>query len=461
MTHTATQPTPPESDTPARSRSFLTVALRADRPRVLPVRVCLDGVDEVRIVRGDTFDAVPRETGVQEIRIDDPSLSGLHFRLRQDGGAWWIDDARSRNGTMVDGRRIERTERTELRDGAVIEAGHTFLVFRRCATLVSGDTTYARDVIRTTPRGLATMHPVLEDRFTSLARITPSQLPVLIRGETGTGKELIARAVHQLSGRSGLLVAVNCASIPPDLLHAELFGARRGSYSGATSDRHGLARAADQGTLFFDEIAELSPRSQVTLLRLLQEREVVPLGGTQAISVDVRFIAATHADVHSFGFRADLLGRLSGFVIALPPLRERREDIGLLIASFLDDSDAAPDMHLSLPAARKLLLAAWLLNIRQLRHALSAAVLTGNRRLESEQLSFDDRSATSRSPEPAAAAPVRSSTARVSAAELGALLRTHAGNISAVARALSTSRTQVTRLMRRFGLDPAGNTVER
>jgi transcriptional regulator of acetoin/glycerol metabolism len=450
MNNTTTQPTPQDNDLGTRRRSFLTVAMRADRPRTLPMRVCLDAHREVRITRGDALAFEITEPGVAELRVDDASLSGVHFRLRPMADGWWLDDAQSKNGTQVDGQRVDGVA---LGDGAVIEAGQTFFVFRSCPTHGSDDVVFARDLL-TRPRGLITLHPGLADSFASLTRITPSELPILIRGETGTGKELVARAIHDLSGRPGALVAVNCASIPSDLLHAELFGARRGSYSGATMDRQGLARAADRGTLFFDEIAELSPSAQVTLLRLLQEREVVALGSTQAVPVDVRFIAATHADVHALGFRADLLGRLTGFVITLPPLRDRREDLGMLVAAFLDDNDAPADISLSLLAARRLMQGSWRLNIRQLRHSVTAAVLTGDRRIEGARFPVDEP------PPPPAADPAPRSGRRgaVTAEELAELLRAHAGNVSAVARVLATSRTQIARLMRRFGVDPTGNS---
>jgi len=449
MTDTITQPTPPDAVDGAARRSFLTVAMRADRPHTLPLRVCLDDHDELRIVRGRALGSALVAPRVRELQVDDPSMSSTHFRLRRIDGAWWLEDAPSRNGTAVDGVRVARGA---LRDGAVIEAGQSFFVFRTCETEASSELAIAAAIAR--PRGLVTLHPGLDDQLASLIRIAPAPLAVLIRGETGTGKELVARAIHEVSRRPGALVAVNCAAIPLDLLHAELCGARRGAYSGATSDRLGFVRAAEGGTLFLDEIAELAPGAQVTLLRILEERAVVPLGATQPVPVDVRFLSATHADVHAIGFRPDLLGRLAGFVIALPALRDRREDLGLLVASFLDDCGAPPDVSFALAAARRLMHGAWRLNIRQLRNSVTAAVLTGDRRIEAAHLPVDelpvagaDRASPSR--------PGQRST--ITAEQLASLLRAHAGNISAVARALATSRTHVTRLMRRLGVDPSGN----
>src|SRR5262249_26200946 len=146
-----------------------------------------------------------------------------------------------------------------------------------------------------------------------LARVARRQVPILVRGESGTGKEVVARAAHELSGRSGAFVAVNCAALPPTLIASELFGAKRGAFSGANQDRDGLVRAAHGGTLFLDEIAELGPEPQAALLRVLQEHEVVPIGGTKPIKIDLRVVAATNQSleklVASGRFRRDLLAR--------------------------------------------------------------------------------------------------------------------------------------------------------
>src|SRR5262249_27344255 len=161
----------------------------------------------------------------------------------------------------------------------------------------------------------------------------------LIEGETGTGKEVIARAIHGLSGRPGPLVAVNCAALAPSIVQSELFGYRKGAFSGAADDRLGLIRSADRGTLLLHEIGDLAAPAQAAILRALQERRVMPVGSTGEVAVDVRFCAATHRRlqelVRSGDFREDLLARLSGFVIRVPPLRERREDLGLLISTII------------------------------------------------------------------------------------------------------------------------------
>ncbi|MEA2700644.1 MAG: formate hydrogenlyase transcriptional activator, partial [Myxococcales bacterium] len=183
--------------------------------------------------------------------------------------------------------------------------------------------------------------PGLAAVLSRVAKVASSDSTVLITGETGTGKELIARAIHRRSSRSaGAFVAVNCAAIPRELITSELFGHEKGAFTGAIQRRLGRFELADGGTLFLDEIGELSPEAQVALLRVLQEREFERLGGNRSIRVDVRVIAATHrdltAEIERDGFRGDLFYRLNVFPVAMPPLRERREDIPLLVRYFID-----------------------------------------------------------------------------------------------------------------------------
>src|SRR5690606_37401642 len=172
-----------------------------------------------------------------------------------------------------------------------------------------------------------------------LERIGPSELGVLVLGPSGTGKEVVARELHRLSRRQGPFCAVNCAAIPAHLIESELFGWKRGAFSGAERDRPGLVRTAHRGTLLLDEIGDMPLDAQAKLLRVLQSKEVLPLGSTQAEHVDVRFVAATHQDLGRLQregrFRQDLYARLNEYELRLPTLRERKEDVYALVRAFL------------------------------------------------------------------------------------------------------------------------------
>ena len=183
--------------------------------------------------------------------------------------------------------------------------------------------------------------PALEAVLDGVKRVAPTSSTVLIQGETGTGKELIARAIHNISPRCGRpFVKLNCAAIPLDLLESELFGHEKGAFTGAIAQKLGRFELADKGTLFLDEVGDIPPQLQPKLLRILQEQEFERLGSSRTHQVDVRLVAATHRDlaemVRNGEFRSDLYFRLNVFPVQLPPLRERREDIPALVAHFVE-----------------------------------------------------------------------------------------------------------------------------
>jgi DNA-binding NtrC family response regulator len=216
-----------------------------------------------------------------------------------------------------------------------------------------------------------------------IEQAAPTSASVLIWGESGTGKELVAQTIHQLSPRAQLpFVAINCAAIPETLLESEIFGHEKGAFTGASERREGCFELADRGTLFLDEIAEMTPPTQVKLLRVLQERKFRRLGGRAEQSVDVRVLAATNAvpseAVKSGKLREDLYYRLNVFEIALPPLRQRKEDLPLLIQSFLAEFNARNNKTVSAvePAAMKVLERYhWPGNVRELRNVMERAVI--------------------------------------------------------------------------------------
>ena len=222
--------------------------------------------------------------------------------------------------------------------------------------------------------------PSLAPAIADLRRIAGAPLNLLLLGPTGAGKEVLARAIHAASRRRGSFVAENCAAIPESLVEAELFGVRRGAYTGAISDRDGRIAEAHHGTLFLDEIGDLSLPAQSKLLRALQEGEVRPLGATRAIAVDVRVLAATHRDVRALAaagtFRSDLFFRLAGAVVEIPPLAARRSDIPFLAAALLarmTREGLGPGRRLGSDALRALARHPWTGNVRELDNLLRRA----------------------------------------------------------------------------------------
>jgi DNA-binding NtrC family response regulator len=445
---------------------YLFVTLNAERPRLPSSRHALAGVEEVTLGRGSARDCLRRGARL-ELRFADRWMSTEHARLRRDGAAWHLEDRGSKNGLFVNGAS---TREAWLNDADVVELGHTFLVFRAAQPPLDGAPDFT---LVGPPPPLASLSPSLVDAFARLERVAPAALPVLVLGETGTGKELVARAVHERSGRAGPFLAVNCGALPKTLIESELFGFKKGAFSGANEDRAGVIRAAEGGTLFLDEIGELPPAAQAALLRVLQEREVLPIGATRAVAVDVRVVAATHRDLEAEAergeFRADLLARLAGYVARLLPLRERREDLGLLVGALLDRAGAAGDASFAHLAARALFSRRWSRNVRELERSLAAAVLltAGQRPIEMDDLF------TAREPErpragdtpPGSATPSepRAVTPPSDApkgrderrrAQLLALVAEHAGNLAQVARAMGKAREQVSRWCKKYGIDP-------
>ena len=236
--------------------------------------------------------------------------------------------------------------------------------------------------------------PGLAGVFRLIEKVAPTSASVLIHGETGTGKELVARALHFGSARASRpFLSVNCAALPEGLLESELFGHEQGAFTGAVKRSQGLFRAADGGTLFLDEIGEMVPAVQAKLLRVLEAREVRPVGGTQAIPVDVRILAATHQDLFSASqegrFREDLFYRLAVIELEVPPLRERPGDAPLLARHFLARLAAErgePERKLSPAFVERLQSYAWPGNVRELQNAIERALTVGGETLEVKDL---------------------------------------------------------------------------
>jgi transcriptional regulator with GAF, ATPase, and Fis domain len=369
-----------------------------------------------------------------DVLLDDPCASRLHARVAWDPGqgAFRVEDAGSANGTFVNGRKEEAHT---LSDQDVLRIGDS---------LVIHDERRVMDKLRA-----------------RAASVASSDLPALIVGETGTGKEVMARFIHERSGRRGQFVPLNCGALPRELAAAELFGHTRGAFSGAGQARPGLFASATGGTLFLDEIGDLPLDLQPALLRALQEKAVRPVGADREVPVDVRVVAATNVDLQAAiegnRFRADLHARLAQTVLSLPPLRERRFEIPALLRSFAE-AEGRP-LALTPDALEVLLLGPYRYNVRELRALLNEffAISRGPEPLDLQYLAGVLPEAValvasrngSASGAPGSAAPPSAERERLSR-----LLARHDGNISAVAKELGKPRAQIYRWLTRFGLSP-------
>jgi transcriptional regulator with PAS, ATPase and Fis domain len=463
--HTLGSTYAPERKEPkSRDEPMLVIGLECDRPLASSTRHAIGDVDELTIGRGRDRESL-REVGAWgrrlALRIPDRWMSSAHARIAHSFGRWVFEDLGSKNGSAINGREVNRQP---LQDGDVIELGHTLLLFRERVPSRPED---ARDLdaagVESMP-GLVTLRPDLARDLDKLRQLAPSTVSLLLLGESGTGKEVIARAIAALSNRPGEFVAVNCGAIPDTLIESELFGHKKGAFSGATADSPGLVRSAHRGTLFLDEIADLPPPSQAALLRVLQEREVRPVGDTKSVPVDIRLVSATHRDLDDMvargSFRNDLFARICGYRVTLPALADRIEDLGLLIAGLLPKvaPDRASALCFDVAAARALFAYDWPLNIRELENALAtAAVLADGGVIELEHLPeqlrgrrpvrADGRAATEDEPD-------LTEEQRRHRDELVALFRELRGNVSAVARRLNKDRKQIQRWTKRYGISP-------
>jgi transcriptional regulator of acetoin/glycerol metabolism len=407
----------------------------------------LSGVTEVVIGRGAPLAIGPGEQeGTARLDVPDQTVSGNHARLLLESrGRALLEDMGSRNGTRLRG---ERTSRAPVAAGDWFVVGRTVLMLRAAA---SGLPAEPWTLAPGSP--LRTFVPALAETLHRAAALAPSPVSLLIMADTGTGKEVLAHEIHRLSRRTGRLVAVNCAALPETLVESELFGYRKGAFSDAREDRLGLVRAAEGGTLLLDEIGDLPPGSQAKLLRVLQEGEVLALGATSPVRVNVRVIAATQRRldklVESGHFRADLLGRLAGYTLSLPPLQMRLEDMGILVASLLarHGGAEAAQYRLTADACVALFRRSWPLNVRELDRMLQSAVVLAHaeKEIDIEHIGGS----------PGADVPQEAAEGAQKLRErLLDSLHRHGGNISAVSREMGKARMQIHRWMDQLGIDP-------
>ncbi|MDB4934446.1 MAG: hypothetical protein JWP87_1418 [Labilithrix sp.] len=307
-----------------------------------------------------------------DLVLADPTVSRFHCRITREASGWRITDTGSRNGTRLDGVRVLVAE---LEAEAVIAIGESLLRVRT-ANLGAVSVPVVRSFGAIVGRSVA-----MQQLYSVLERIAASEIDVLIHGESGTGKELVATELVQRSARAdGPLVVVDCGSISPSLVESELFGHVRGAFTGADRDRQGAFEAANGGTIFLDEVGELPAEVQPKLLRALEAREVRRVGQTRSTRIDVRVIAATHRDlereVNRGNFREDLYYRLAKVSLRVPPLRDRTDDLPLLVESLLASLGAKDSAQLFSPAV----LASmqhhdWPGNVRELRNYVERSVV--------------------------------------------------------------------------------------
>lgn len=395
-----------------------------------------------------------REQGRRVQVLDDDAVSRKHARIRwlPEQGVAILEDLQSKNGTFVSGEIVVRKY---LEDQDVVRVGdHLFVV-------ESGD---GGGETRNPVPELVGESPAVNQTREDLGLAAPGDLPVLLLGETGTGKEVAARAVHRLSGRTGEFVPVNCAGIPESLFESALFGHAKGAFTGATEDSAGMISQATEGTLFLDEVGEMPAGSQAKLLRFLEDGRFRRLGEGKDRFVNVRVVSATNAPLdeleRSGAFRTDLRARLDGVSIRLPPLKQRRRDIPLLAMHFArelgwSDLTMEPDVH------EALMVYDWPRNVRELRQMVarwSQMKWRGQTEINGcPFLGLKDLDHLLQAPvitrTEAPIPPKAESKKRPSKEELLDALTANDWNIQQVATSLKRDRKQIYRWMERHGLE--------
>jgi transcriptional regulator with AAA-type ATPase domain len=427
---------------------FLLLVLQASRPLEGGARFCLTGIDEVFVGRGDRLAAERHRDGGRHrlaLAVNSRAMSGKHARFHRTSNGWVVEDAGSKNGVFINGQRIGRP--TVLHADDLVTLGYAFFRIDYFDTDDASDL-IATEVTRAIP-GTLTLSPSYYSQLANLASIAPTRTPITLVGETGVGKEFVAQAIHTLSGRTGPYSAVNCAGLARTLIESELFGYVKGAFSGASKNHPGHVQAADGGTLLLDEILAAPPELQTALLRVLQEGLVVPVGGRTPIRVDTRFVAATQRSLDEAvtheGFRSDLKARLEGFVLTIPPLRERTADIGIFVAHALRAHGAgeADTPGFTLQAALRLLRHRFPGNVRELANAVGRAkTLARGALIGEEHLLLPDSPNDDRESDPEQ---VKQS--------LVANLRLTRGDVPETARRMGRNRTLIYKWIDRFGID--------
>jgi DNA-binding NtrC family response regulator len=405
-----------------------------------------------------------------QVKLLGKETSRHHAEIRRDGPLYVLKDLDSKNGVFVSGARVSESP---ISPGHVLRLGEWIgIVIQVSPDAVDSDPVF--DLLAANLAGGPVLRPILEQA----KKAASSELPTVILGETGTGKEGFAHAMHEWSGRKGPFVAVNCATLVPTLAEAELFGYRKGAFTGADRASPGFFRAAQGGTLLLDEVTDLPEPIQAKFLRALEQREIAPLGESVPVPIDVRVLAATQIPlaqvVTERRFRADLCARLDGLTIRLPPLRERRQEIAYLFSHLLRLHSGGRPPEVEARLVEQLCLHDWPFNVRELDLlARRLLVLHGQeellRRSHLPAHILDRPVAGDAVPAPVASVgsgavsaarnPPESHRAR-RGRELSLLteaLRAHKGSVARAAAAIGISRQRAYRLMEAGGITGAGD----
>ena len=389
-----------------------------------------------------------------DLQLSDDTVSELHLVVKPRGSGFLVRDPGSMNGTWFEGSRVTQLE---LEPGATLKVGKSYLRIQPQQRALEVAASQARRFGELVAESFA-----MREVFAVLELAAASEVTVLIQGETGTGKELVARAIHEASARRGKpFVAIDCGALPESLLESELFGHVRGAFTGASSSRAGAFARAQGGTLFLDELGSVAPAVQARLLRVIEERKVKPVGSDEERKIDVRLVAASRVDlstrVAQGAFRPDLYFRLSVLTVELPPLRQRREDIPAIVAELLRlrGFEAAAISGPNLDALRT---HAWPGNVRELRNVIerSLAMTPGAQAFSDLKISVAPQA------DPGDGLPVRTDLPFKDAKEqvvdaferryVRDLHERHQGNLSAAAREADVDRKHWRELLKKHGL---------
>ncbi len=456
-------------DNPALRTVF--VDSRASKRHLRKARLrVVSGPDAGREIEIGKASAYVGRSKVNDLVMADKSISGTHFEIAVEEGGYLLRDLGSTNGVTADGLRLREAY---LKPGCSFSAGNSKFTFEPSDDVVEiplSDQDRFGDIIGRSV--------VMREIFATLEKVAPSDLTVLVQGETGTGKERVASSIHKTSRRKRRpFVVLDCSSIPRDLMESTVFGHEKGSFTGAVSQHKGAFEQANGGTIFMDEIGELDINLQPKLLRVLENRELKRVGGDKTIRVDVRVVAATNRDLRKMvadgGFREDLYFRLSVIQLMLPPLRDRQDDIELLSNFFLDDFRSRhPDgkRHKLSDDARALMAShTWPGNVRELKNVMERAVslsdteligrsdlhLTGSPR-SLPPASRPDSGATGGSYTVDTDVSYKDAKQEVldafELAYMGKLIAAHKGNISQAARAAGLTRYHLRELLKKHDL---------